>query len=217
MTWFLSPCSRLLCRGLRDYEEHRRGHPVFALNQHRPSGCQGTSCLYCPPSPQRRGPRGRGGQGHCGPRKGPRVVLCPRGLAPVAELAGHLSAPQALPSGQTPLRPGSLLRPCSSVTPTAPPLVCVPVVLTLSLHQCFTPTPAVSPGGAGAEGPDGVWIIGARQTVAEWGREEREESFPCRFLTAAHRFSRDTPCLSLSLAREPFIHLQKAQRHSQTY
>ena len=137
--------------------------------------------------------------------KVPRVVLCPRGLAPVAELAGHLSAPQALPSGQTPLRPGSLLRPCSSVTPTAPPLVCVPVVLTLSLHQCFTPTPAVSPGGAGAEGPDGVWIIGARQTVAEWGREEREESFPCRFLTAAHRFSRDTPCLSLSLAREPFI------------
>lgn len=32
-------------RGFRDHEEHRRGHPVSALNQHRPSGCQARESL----------------------------------------------------------------------------------------------------------------------------------------------------------------------------
>lgn len=34
-------------RSLRNHEEHRRSHPVFALNQHCPSGCQGTGSCGC--------------------------------------------------------------------------------------------------------------------------------------------------------------------------
>lgn len=82
----LPPRPLLPRRGLRDHEEHRRGHPVFALDQHCPSGCQGASYL-------RRGPRPSPTRWAWSPwAQGPRVVLRSRGLAPGG------SAPQAVPS-----------------------------------------------------------------------------------------------------------------------
>lgn len=130
------------------------------------------------PSPQPSGPGGRGGQGP----QGHPTFLWPGSWGRVGR--EPLSAPQAVPSlGKPPSRPGSLLRPCSSVTPTAPPPVCVPVVLTLSLRQCLTPMPTVSPQEAGAGGPDGV-LMGqeglGRRLLKEGGKGGRSR-FPAGF------------------------------------